>query len=158
MSREMIINGKKFYVHESCDCWYIGFTEFNKPSKLHDGYKFLIDNVGLYMCPRAYRTVRGFKQFVQVYNLKKFGIVTAGEYRGEKYICGRLLGKFKVLSFWHKEDLPKGCKKFIDLCNGSYVECYYIDIKGVRIIFKPNPNAKEVYKSLDYFKYAKLYG
>lgn len=158
MFSEVIINGKKFYVNESCDSQHIGFTAFDKPSKLHNGYKFLIDNVGLYMCLRAFRTVRGFKQFVEVYKLKKIGTVTAHEYCGEKYVCGRLSGKFKVLSFWHKEDLPKGCKKFVDLCNGSYVECYYTDIKGIRTIFEPNPNAKEVYKPLNYAKYAKLYG
>lgn len=158
MFNEVIINGKKFYVNESCDSQHICFTEFNLPSKLHNGYKFLIDSEGFYMCPRAYRTVRGFKQFVEVYNLKKIGIVTAYEYCGEKYICGRLSGKFNVLSFWHKRDLPKGCKKFIDLCNGSYVECYYTDIKGLRTIFEPNPNAKEVYKPLNYAKCDKLYG
>ena len=61
-------------------------------------------------------------------------------------------GNYDIVLFWRSVDIPKNAKDFIGLCNGSYVKCYYITRNdGSRLIYKPNPNAKSVYKPYDYF-------
>lgn len=121
-------------------------------------YKYLVGQFDLNVCPCAFETKTGFKYYLKVYNLKKVGPVEKHVNGDNIVLCYYLKGKFKVCSFWHKFDLPKNCKSFIGLENGRYVTCYYTDIDGYRVIFKPNPNAKEVYKPLDYFECAKKYG
>ena len=63
--------------------------------------------------------------------------------------------------FWKLEDLPDGVKPIKALSNGSIVTCYYLDA-GDRIEFyRPNSNAKEVYKPLDvelHIVHQKIYG
>ena len=63
--------------------------------------------------------------------------------------------------FWKLEDLPDGVKPIKALSNGSIVTCYYLDA-GDRIEFyRPNPNAKEVYKPLNtdlHIAHMKIYG
>lgn len=51
-------------------------------------------------------------------------------------------------SFWANEELPEGAKCFKGLSNGSYVDCYYVHTEDGAVIFRPNPNAKNVYKPL----------
>lgn len=50
--------------------------------------------------------------------------------------------------FWKKEDLPSGAKKIKALSNGSIVDCYYKKEKSAVCFYRPNPNAKNVYKPL----------
>ena len=55
-------------------------------------------------------------------------------------------------------EVPKEAKPYYDLCNGSYVQCYILDKGNEVITYKPNPNAKEVYKPLDYTSFRRLIG
>ena len=109
-------------------------------------YKYIIERN---MCGyTAFYTEKGFKQFLEVANLElnepriveteKYGKVTT-------YLID---SEIQEKSFWNLEELPLGAKKFIGLSNGSYTECYYIHTEKGAIIFRPNPNAKEVYKPL----------
>lgn len=50
--------------------------------------------------------------------------------------------------FKNKKDLPKGVKPIEALSNGSIVKCYYTIDNNVVTFFRPNPNAKNVYKPL----------
>lgn len=52
--------------------------------------------------------------------------------------------------FWSLEDVPEGSQPIQALSNGSIVTCYFFkDVQKEEIIFyRPNPNAKEVYKPL----------
>ena len=148
---------KGFYCTEDVNCNYICCVDYGKVNP-KIGYRYLIGQGSVNFALRAFCTSEGFKQFLKVYNVKmsktfEFHSSFNGDYR-----CYTLKTKYKVCDFWHLYDLPKNVKKFIDLCNGSYVECYYADIEGQRVIFKPNPNAKEVYKPLDYIYYSKLLG
>lgn len=63
--------------------------------------------------------------------------------------------------FWKYEDLPAGVKPFKALSNGSIVTCYFLnDGKTIRI-YRPNPNAKEIYKPLpidQHINHVKVYG
>ena len=51
--------------------------------------------------------------------------------------------------FWKLSDLPKGVKPFKALSNGSIVTCYFLNDGEEITIYRPNPNAKEVYKPLE---------
>ena len=59
--------------------------------------------------------------------------------------------------FWNKNEIPRGAKRIKALSNGSLVDCYYIkDKKNKTItIYRPNPNAKKVYKPLSLKKHIK---
>ena len=50
--------------------------------------------------------------------------------------------------FWKLEELPENAKPIWALSNGSVVECYYAHVDGKIRIYRPNPNAKDVYKPL----------
>ena len=136
------------YCFEEVNSSFINCNYSIDKSTMKDSdYKYLINPLGISGCPRAFRTDSGFKNFLKVFNLSivKSSIEVFGS-KGERFVHCRLKGKYRVCSFWHKNDVPRNAKSFIGLSNGSYVDCYYADIDGWRIIYKPNPNAKEVYK------------
>jgi len=63
--------------------------------------------------------------------------------------------------FWTFEDLPDGVKPIKALSNGHIVTCYYINTGDCIVIYRPNPNAKEVYKPLsltEHINHQKIYG
>lgn len=63
--------------------------------------------------------------------------------------------------FWNINELPKNVKKIVALSNGSRVVCYYKMTSKEVIFYRPNPNAKNVYKPLSLKKhreYEKKYG
>ena len=50
--------------------------------------------------------------------------------------------------FWHKEDLPDGAKPIKALSNGYLVTCYFLNDGETVTIYRPNPNAKEIYQPM----------
>lgn len=65
--------------------------------------------------------------------------------------------------FWKLSELPKNSQKIKGLSNGSIVDCYfYKDKKNKKIIwYRPNPNAKDIYKPLEineHIAHKMLYG
>jgi hypothetical protein len=50
------------------------------------------------------------------------------------------------LHFLTLSELPKGRRKFKALSNGSIVDCYFKRNGKNIIIYRPNPNAKEIFK------------
>jgi hypothetical protein len=60
----------------------------------------------------------------------------------------RCMNDFYTVLFWNINDLPQNCKKIKALSNGSIVDCYYLKNGKDIIMFRPNPNAKELYKPL----------
>lgn len=72
---------------------------------------------------------------------------------------------YKIVSgsFWRLEDIPEEAKPIQALSNGSIVTCYYYKDEETKtiIIYRPNPNAKDVYKPLeleDHIEHQKKYG
>lgn len=57
--------------------------------------------------------------------------------------------------FWKIKQIPKRAKKIKALCNGSFVDCYYKTTAKKVFWYRPNPNAKEVYKPLSLEKHIK---
>lgn len=51
-------------------------------------------------------------------------------------------------SFKDITELPRDAKPFIGLSNGSLVTCYLLNDGSVLHVYRPNPNAKKVYRPL----------
>lgn len=118
------------------------------------GYKFVVQQD----CTAwtAYRTNRGFKRFLELTGLeidpsktKYWDCTAVGHGRRVFMQCNpRKVNDHK--SFWNRSDVPEGARKFIGLSNGQYVDCYVVSNAEEATIYRPNPNAKEVYKPYDY--------
>lgn len=119
--------------------------EYEKPQSEH-GYKYLIKDVITGV--DAYRTDKGFKFFLKSRNvsLSLHDTIKAPDESTVK--IHRVIGKVQEQLFWEMSQLPKEAKVFKGLSNGSLVDCYYYHVAGGSIIFRPNANAKEVYKPL----------
>ena len=61
------------------------------------------------------------------------------------------------LPFWKLSDLPKDAKPFIDKSNGKIVTCYFTNDGETITIYRPNPNAKEVYTPVSREERVKYY-
>ena len=51
--------------------------------------------------------------------------------------------------FWKMEEIPENAVKYTDLSNGSLVDCYYTNEDNIYTVYRPNSNAKEVYKPME---------
>lgn len=50
--------------------------------------------------------------------------------------------------FWKLSELPAGVKPIKALCNGSIVTCYFLNDGKIIHWYRPNPNARNVYKPM----------
>lgn len=63
--------------------------------------------------------------------------------------------------FWERSQIPAEARPFKATCNGSTVTCYFTNDGKTINIYRPNPNAKEVYKPLELSEriaHRKIYG
>ena len=60
--------------------------------------------------------------------------------------------------FWNLDDVPANARCFVSLCNGEYVDCYITDDGRTATIYRPNPNAKNVYIPYNYREMADKIG
>ena len=127
------------------------------------GYKYVLTNGPTSW--RAFRTARGLKRFLDAFGLKIDASQTElKDYR--QYGKGRLVTMAcfdKIVDdgfhgFYHLSEVPENAKPFIDLCNGSYVQCFVVDEGDKVTEYHPNPNSKEVYRPYDYREMAQRIG
>ena len=127
------------------------------------GYKYLIRGKFL-EGNTAFRTDKGFQDWLQRSNLRLQFIKTSATYGSEERTrihVYETIGTIEENMFWKLEELPEIAIKYKGLCNGSVVDCYYIHTENGSKIYKPNPNAKEVYKPLqvdEHMEFIKNYG
>lgn len=127
------------------------------------GYKFIVKRNSTSW--RAYRTARGLKYFLDNFGLKIDPTYTQlhdFSYRGGGRII-TMVCKEKVVEddfggFWDISEVPKEAKPYYDIVNGSYVQCYVLDTGDKVTTYKPNPNAKAVYKPLNYIRMCDIIG
>ena len=115
------------------------------------GYYYCI-TAGAGIGLEAFRTEEEFNAYLQ-----RTGLTVEFRSEFESKECGHtelysLIGCYHDALFWSMNEIPEDAQKFIGLSNGSYVNCFYADVDGIRTIFRPNPNAKEVYKPVDKFE------
>ena len=107
------------------------------------GYQYIVRGV------TAFRTKKEFESCLKNLNISlKFRETRVTDsniikiYTAEKKITKK--------SFWKKEEV-EGLKKVVGLSNGYKVDCYiFYNIDGINVeIYRPNPNAEEVYNKHD---------
>lgn len=136
----------------------VGVTE----DEIGCGYHFVVTHEGLSWT--AFRTANGFKEFIKRNNLK-FKFIQGGNNHKmggwyKYYVC---ISEGEIIenSFWNLDDIPQNAIKYKNLSNGSLVDCYYWNINNNTYDYRPNPNAKEVYKPLkieEHIKYMSVNG
>lgn len=85
-------------------------------------------------------TIKAFKAFAK-YSELSYHKDDNGRYFTDQFLKNEYFRKI--------EELPNGCKPIYSMCNGSTVKCYVHKDGGTITIYRPNPNAKEVYKPLE---------
>lgn len=63
-----------------------------------------------------------------------------------KYIIHHIIDDPCDRSFWALEELPVGARKVTLMENGHNVTCYFTNDGTSIHLFRPNPNAKDVYR------------
>ncbi len=116
--------------------------------QLNSPYHYLVKDVYARNIT-AFRTREGFEHYLQQTGLSVGDQVHESNTleRGKVEVY-HLQGEYQERCFWTPEEVPGGATPFRGLVNGAYVTCYYADVGGVRTIFTPNPNAKNVYDPL----------
>lgn len=138
--------------------------EFDKArhNQTQGGYKYLIRD-GVYSY-EAYVTDKGFQDWIARTNLK-LELTDSNEFTrdGElvKSKTYKAIGTIEDKYFWSMDELPENKMMFKGLSNGSLVDCFYTHTENGSLIFRPNPNAKDVYKPMplnEHIEYKRVNG
>lgn len=129
-------------------------------NNIQGSYKYLIKDKG-YKSYMAYKTNKGFNFFLKSRNLQLELIEERYSKDLGKIKEYKIIGTIQEKMFWSMKEIPKETKTFKGLSNGKLVDCFYQHVNNGSIIYKPNPNAKEVYKPMpinEHVKFQALYG
>ena len=97
----------------------------------------------------AFRTDKGLNDFIKrtgIDFVKQNEVMTADHGKVQWFVAENIEIQEKL--FWKMEEIPENAVKYTDLSNGSLVDCYYTNESNVYTQYRPNPNAKEVYKPM----------
>ena len=97
----------------------------------------------------AFRTDKGLNDFIKrtgTDSIKQNEVMTADHGKVQWFAAENIEIQEKL--FWKMEDIPENAVKYTDLSNGSLVDCYYTNENNIYTVYRPNPNAKEVYKPM----------
>ena len=98
----------------------------------------------------AFRTDKGLNDFIKRTGadfIKHNEVMTADHGKVQWFVAENIEIQEKL--FWKMEEIPENAVKYTDLSNGSLVDCYYTNESNVYTQYRPNPNAKEVYKPME---------
>ncbi|MCL6442564.1 MAG: hypothetical protein K6T83_03735 [Alicyclobacillus sp.] len=125
----------------------------------HGGYKYLVRRHGAQPYA-AFRTDRGYELFLERSNVRPELAEDFETPNGRIWVYD-LHGEIEERSFWNLSEIPLDAKPFKGLSNGYLVDCYYLHTHCGSIIYRPNPNAKQVYNPLpidEHIEYMRVYG
>lgn len=117
------------------------------------GYRFVVTRDG--SAWTAFPTVQGLRYFLDGYSLKidrshtrLYDLREQGKGRAIVTACypKNIAERF----FWDMREVPETAKPHVQVVNGSCVNCYIFEQEGSVTVYKPNPNAKDVYTPFDY--------
>ena len=98
----------------------------------------------------AFRTDKGLNDFIKRTGanfIKHNEVMTADHGKVQCFIAENIEIQEKL--FWKMEEIPENAVKYTDLSNGSLVDCYYTNENNIYTVYRPNCNAKEVYKPME---------
>ena len=119
------------------------------------GYKYLI-RYGVLNSYTAFRTDTGMKEFLK---RNKMTMVKDPVW-GHDYILSKTIEERLFCNLSQIENI-ENCISYYNLSNGSLVTCYSEILEDKVINYRPNPNAKNVYRPLPidaHIEYMKIYG
>ena len=137
--------------------WYFG--EYSSLDQLRDfaqavgGFSWTLDHVERLELER----VRDSWKSCSPYSIEFYTL----SHRFEVYAVCHDSKWGKCAYFWRLDEVPAGAVPFVGLSNGSLVTCYATNDGETIRLFRPNPNAKEVYRPLstaDHFTYVRAHG
>ena len=98
----------------------------------------------------AFRTDKGLNDFIKRTGIsltKHNEVMTADHGKVQWFAAENIEIQEKL--FWKMEDIPENAVKYTVLSNGSLVDCYYTNENNIYTVYRPNCNAKEVYKPME---------
>ena len=98
----------------------------------------------------AFRTDKDLNDFIKRTGanfIKHNEVMTAEHGKVQWFVAENIEIQEKL--FWRMEEIPENTIKYTDLSNGSLVDCYYTNENDIYTLYRPNPNAKEVYKPME---------
>ena len=139
----------------------ISITAYLDGGKSPGGYRFIVQKD--HSAWKGFKTVAGLKYFMNGYGLRIDPSQTEindlrSKGNGRNVACMCFPKRVDSVSFWDKKEVPADAKKHIAIVNAEFVDCYIVDNGQEAIVYKPNPNAKKVYKPYDYRAMAALIG
>lgn len=118
-------------------------TEITDMTDYERGYTIYIQG-GVFCNDATFSNRKQLDEFLQRYGLSMSEETSWST--GRKW---RLSHNFANKYFWKLDELPENVKHIYGMCNGSLVDCYVQVTEHEVITWRPNPNAKEVYKPYD---------
>ena len=98
----------------------------------------------------AFRTDKGLNDFMKrtgVDFIKHNEVMTADHGKVQWFAAENIEIQEKL--FRTMGEIPENAVKYTDLSNGSLVDCYYTNENNIYTVYRPNCNAKEVYKPME---------
>lgn len=96
---------------------------------------------------RKFAKLLGFKY--KLLDRKKYYWFSCGQEKNKNVLFLQMSHEIKEMGyFWNLPELPEGCQHIKALSNGSMVDCYFKNVGDYIEFYRPNPNAKNVYKPL----------
>ena len=127
------------------------------PIIIHDSWEWYFAEFNNWEQLQAFLDFAGLE--IKLEEEKPYSKPECGIWR--KYSVNRKLDDSHNGGFWKLSDLPEGVKKIKGYSNGSIVDCYVLNDGEPLHVYRPNPNAKEVYKPLsieEHIKYKRDHG
>jgi len=140
---------KDFYEKWSKDFFNRQVVIFNHGNKFCNDKRVIIYREGYSNFHFAsFETVKQFKDFIKLFNID-YDLDFITDY-GKNIKIGRLTKRLTdgKISFWKLSEIPTNSKKTKALSNGSIVDCYINETEKEIKLYRPNPNAKDIYNPL----------
>ena len=128
---------------------YNKYDGYNNKYILHNGFMWHLGRFPEFEKLKAFMDLAGLKMKLEETKHCKRG----GEFKRWSIDCD--LDDHN--HFWSLSELPREVKPFMGMSNGSLVTCYLYNDGKCLHIYRPNPNAKEVYKPLPLDEHIKFH-
>lgn len=116
--------------------------------------KYFIKNIFNFWHFASFDNLKQVEKFFKKFNIKKTKKITDTP----DFKSWNINKSFKnAISFWCLKQVPNNATPIKALSNGSIVDCYYTIRNNVVVFYRPNPNAKAVYKPLTIAKHLYYY-
>lgn len=133
----------------------------NPDGRERRGYKYFVSPWGWTTNLYAFKTKRGYMEWLDRCNLKVEHSEDKETDREGTIQIFNALGTIEERIFVDRSEIPKGAVRYKGVVNGSLVDCYSTKTETGSISFQPNPNYEDIYVPMsleDILAYEKVSG